>query len=166
MGLKPSKAADNIYCKCRLEAAKNNDRLKSREGAAELLGLSISSLSDYELGLTKVVPVDKVALMADLYNAPELRNYYCRECCPLGSDTPKVDLEGLDRISIRTFSASEQINQVKTTLLKIVSDGVITDDELPDLQMIYDNLSEFDSTIQSFKLFIEKNYKEVINATN
>lgn len=166
MGSTPTKAAENIYCKCRLEAAKYNERLKSREGAAELLGLSLPSLSNYELGLTKVVPVDKVALMADLYNAPELRNYYCRECCPLGIDTPKVDLEGLDRISIRTFSASEQINQVKTTLLKIVSDGVITDDEIPDLQMIYENLSEFDSTIQSFKLFIEKNYKEVIDATN
>ena len=50
-----------------------NERLYSREGAAELLGISVSTLADYELGNTKVVPVDKVVLMADLYNAPELK---------------------------------------------------------------------------------------------
>lgn len=37
-----------------------NERLYSREGAAELLGISVSTLADYELGNTKVVPVDKV----------------------------------------------------------------------------------------------------------
>ena len=38
MGTNPTKAADNIYCKCRKEAAKYNDRLHSREGAAESPG--------------------------------------------------------------------------------------------------------------------------------
>ena len=55
-----------------------NERLYSREGAAELLGISVSTLADYELGNTKVVPVDKVVLMADLYNAPELKTGYCK----------------------------------------------------------------------------------------
>ena len=34
MGKMPSKAADNIYCKARLEAAKYNPAFASREGAA------------------------------------------------------------------------------------------------------------------------------------
>ena len=74
MGMNPTKAADNIYCKCRKAAAKYNDKLNSREGAAELLNISVSSLTDYELGLTKNIPVDKVVLMSDLYNAPELKS--------------------------------------------------------------------------------------------
>ena len=36
MGYKPTKAADNIYCKCRKNAARFNEKLNSREGAAEL----------------------------------------------------------------------------------------------------------------------------------
>lgn len=40
MGAKPTKATENIYFRCRKEAAKFNDTLNSREGAAELLGVS------------------------------------------------------------------------------------------------------------------------------
>lgn len=83
MGTNPTKAADNIYCKCRKEAAKYNDKLNSREGAAELLGISASTLADYELGITKIIPADAILRMADLYNAPELRNHYCKYSCPL-----------------------------------------------------------------------------------
>lgn len=76
------KTNENIYFRCRKEAAKYNDKLNSRESASELLGVSVSSLADYELGNTKVVPVDKVVLMADLYNAPQLLNGYCARECP------------------------------------------------------------------------------------
>ena len=72
MGRDAMKAGENPCFRCRKEAAKYNDKLSSREGAAEALGVSASSLADYELGITKVIPVDKVVLMADLYNAPEL----------------------------------------------------------------------------------------------
>lgn len=58
MGTNPTKAADNIYCRCRKEAAKYNDKLNSRDGAAELLGISASTLADYELGITKIIPAD------------------------------------------------------------------------------------------------------------
>jgi hypothetical protein len=45
MGTSPTKAVDNIYCKCRKEAAKYNDKLNSREGVAEMLGISIKACS-------------------------------------------------------------------------------------------------------------------------
>lgn len=73
MGSNPTKAANNMYCKCRLAAAKYNDKLNSRDGAAEMLGLSSSTLASYELNLTKVVPVESIMMMADVYNAPELK---------------------------------------------------------------------------------------------
>lgn len=73
---------ENIYFRCRKNAAQHNDKLNSREGAAELLGISVSTLANYELGITKVVPVDAVVMMADLYQAPELKAHYCKHTCP------------------------------------------------------------------------------------
>jgi len=157
MGRRPTKAADNPFCKARLEAAKYNDRLYSKEGAAELLGLHVSTLSDYELDITKVVPVDKVLLMADLYNAPELKNHYCREVCPLGYDVPKVELDDLDRITLRALAIFRNFGETKDLLLDITADGVITKDEKPILEKILQNLSGLESVIQSFRIWVQKN---------
>lgn len=52
MGSNPTNAKENIYFQCRKCAAAYNDKLNSREGAAELLGVSVSSLADYELDMT------------------------------------------------------------------------------------------------------------------
>ena len=60
MGTNPTKAADNVYCRYRKAAAMYNDKLNSREGAAELLGISQSTLADYELGITKIIPADSI----------------------------------------------------------------------------------------------------------
>lgn len=84
MGKDSTKQNENIYFKCRKEASIWDERLCSRESAADLLGVSVSSLADYELGLTKVVPVDKVVLMADLYRSPQLKTMYCKNACPIG----------------------------------------------------------------------------------
>jgi transcriptional regulator with XRE-family HTH domain len=151
------KQEENIYFKHRKEAAKYNEKLNSREGAAELLGLSVSSLSDYELGNTKVVPVDKVVLMADLYNAPELKVNYCRESCPLGACNPKVVLQDLDRIAIRAISRLRKLPDAKDTLLNIVEDGVITREEQSELNDVLKALEEIAMTANELKLWIEKN---------
>ena len=70
MGIGGTKDNQNVYFRARKEAAEYNEALSSREKAAELLGISSSTLADYELGITKFVPVDKVVLMSDLYNRP------------------------------------------------------------------------------------------------
>ena len=71
MGRGPTNENTNMYFQARKKAATYNERLWSREGAAELLGISVSTLADYELGNTKVVPVDKVVLMVYGDAAPE-----------------------------------------------------------------------------------------------
>lgn len=67
MGRGATKAAGNVYYQARIEAAKWNGSLSSREGAAEALGVSVDTVKNIELGLHKCVPVDLVVLMADLY---------------------------------------------------------------------------------------------------
>lgn len=155
MGTNPTKAADNIYCKCRKEAAKYNDKLNSREGAAELLGISASTLADYELGITKIIPADAILRMADLYNAPELRNHYCKYSCPLGQDVPLVDTESLDRIAVRALASLKKVQESKE--LDVVADGVISEDEKPILQDILSNLDELTAVSQNLKVWVQKN---------
>lgn len=159
MASNPSKSADNIYCQCRKQAAKKNPKLNSREGAAELLGLSVSSLSDYELNVTKVVPVDKVALMADLYDAPELCNYYCKNVCPLGDAVPKAEVNGLERITLKALVALNKMEGIQEELLSISEDGVVDENEREDMLRIIDRLNEIASVSQSLKIWAEKNLK-------
>lgn len=77
------KTTENIYLRCRKEAAKYNEALSSRERASEQLGISDASLRNYELGITKLIPADIILIMAELYNAPELPSHYCLNECPL-----------------------------------------------------------------------------------
>jgi transcriptional regulator with XRE-family HTH domain len=157
MGTNPTKAAGNIYCQCRKAAAMYNDKLNSREGAAELLGISPSTLADYELGITKIIPADSILRMADLYNAPELRNHYCRHCCPLGSDVPEIDMDSLDRITVKALSSLRKVQATKENLLDITEDGIITDEEKPKLEQILRDLDELSSIAHNLRAWVEKN---------
>ena len=109
MGRDAAKACENQCFRCRKEAAKYNDKLGSREGAAELLGISVSSLADYELGNTKVIPVDKVVLMADIYNAPELMAWYCSS---ESANTPSARRKcaGIGRFTASTSQTNRRIS--------------------------------------------------------
>lgn len=157
MGRRPTRAADNPFCRARLEAAKYNDKLLSKEGASEMLGISTSTLSDYELGITKTVPPDMVLKMSDLYRAPELINIYCRCMCPLGGEMPKADIADLDRISIRALSTFRKIGETKEMLLDITEDGIISDDEKGELDKVLQTLDELEQVAQSLKLWVKKN---------
>lgn len=75
-----TKEGKNIYFACREKAAKYNDLLNSRERAAELLGISTSTLANHELGVTKNVPPDTVSDMATLCNYQEKHH--------IGDETP------------------------------------------------------------------------------
>ena len=69
MGRGPTNENTNMYFQARKKAATYNERLWSREGAAELLGISVSTLADYELGNTKVVPVHEVCCSAPYWRS-------------------------------------------------------------------------------------------------
>ena len=132
MGYSAKCADENPYYRARKEAAKFNDRLFSREGASELIGCSVSTLSDYELGLTKNVPPDRVCKMADLYRAPELKGLYCLNECPIGKDLPiSGRVKTIEQIAIQISRglSSRCVEQIKDDLLDIASDGKITEDE-------------------------------------
>ena len=160
MGRDAMKAGENPCFRCRKEAAKYNDRLNSREGAAELLGVSVSSLADYELGITKVIPVDKVVLMAELYGAPELKAWYCAEECPIGRGfpMPSAELSSVERTAMQLLKQLREsdVQDVKDTLIDITADGVISEDERADLARILEYLDELIKAAGELRLIGEK----------
>lgn len=157
MGRRPTKAADNPFCQARLQAAKYNERLYSKEYAAEQLHISAGQLQEYELGITKCIPPDSILRMSDLYKTPELGNLYCREMCPLGADLPVLELADLDRIVIKTMASLRKTTASKELLLDITEDGVISPDEVEDLEKIIKNLDELSAMSQSLKVWVKKN---------
>lgn len=157
MGRDARKAMENPCFRCRKEAAKYNDRLYSREGAAELLGVSVSSLAEYETGVTKVIPVDKIVLMADLYGAPELKLWYCSEECPIGQTAPclpSYELNSVESTTLRLLKMlrQDEVKNVTDALIDITADGVISEDEKVDLAEIMDYLGDLIKTAGELQL--------------
>lgn len=162
MGRGPINENTNVYFKARKKAAEYNERLYSREGAAELLGISVSTLADYELGNTKVVPVDKVVLMSDLYNAPELITRYCMRECPVHSFLPLATEEkSIQGIALRLLKGfnEDELKAMKEDLIEITEDEVISCEEIPKLKQILDKLEKMAEIISEMKIVGEKYIK-------
>ena len=155
--------AETMYFRCRKEAALHNDRLNSRAGAAEALVISESSLAKHELGITKVVPVDLVALMADLYGCPELKANYCKNECPLGRDlTLATEVSPIERVTLNILSglSTGKIEQIKQQLIDIAADGVIDSSEAPQMRGIVDYLGRLSKSVAELQLLCEKQLKD------
>jgi len=143
MGRGATKAVGNAWYEARIEASKYNQSLASREGAAEALHMSVDAVTDAELGLSKVMPVDKAVLMADLYNKPTLLNYYCLHECPIGRNHPISDeVLALDRVTVSLIDSMSisQVTEFTNSLLRIASDGKVTPDEMDRLEQLVEYL--------------------------
>ena len=151
-----AKTASNVFYMARLEAATHNEQLSSREGAADIMSIDRGRLYRIESGIANPYP-EEIRLMADLYNAPQLENYYCTNICPLGEEMPKADLADLDRISVRALSTFRKIGETRELLLDITEDGIISEDEKGDLNRVLENLEELEQIAQSLKLWVKKN---------
>lgn len=158
MGREATKAAGNVWYEARKEAAKWDTRLASREGASELLGMSVSAVSDAELGLTKCMPPDKAVLMADLYKSPHLLNYYCLNECPIGRGRPvSAEVLSIERVTVKLLQGMrmDRLADIKDKLLEIAVDGEVSSDEMGDLKEIVDYLEGFSKTVSELKVICE-----------
>ncbi len=161
------KGNENIYLRCRKEAAKYNERLNSREGAAELLGISVSSLANYELGITKVVPPDMVIMMADLYNAPQLKAHYCAYECLMGQGSPiATEINSIELVTVKIMQSLSgvKLEKIKEQLIEIAADGIVSESEIPVLQEIVNYLNGTAQTIGELSLICQKCLGSVKNA--
>lgn len=158
MGREATKAGGKPWYECRMEAAKWDDRLSSREGAAYLLGMSPSAVADAELELSKCMPPDKAVRMAELYNAPHLLNYYCLKQCPIGKNKPlSEEVLPIERVTVKLMKGTklELLDDMKDRLMDIAADGKVSEDELDDLQEITAYLEDVAKTINELKIITE-----------
>lgn len=100
-----TKAKENIFTQARYNAAKFNDRLNSREGASEELGIDRSRLARIELGSKNPFP-DEVLMMSDIYNAPELKAHFCKYMCPLSTNFMSKKFRWISEKIAETFLKS------------------------------------------------------------
>ena len=149
----------NVYFQARKEAATGDSRLFNRDFAAEQLGVASYTLGEYERGVTKVVPIDKVVLMADLYNKPELVTNYCRHECPVHGFLPlATEDKGIQGIALRLLRGLDEddLEEMKDKLIDIAEDGKITEDEVPELKKIINQLNHIAEVISELKIVGEK----------
>ncbi len=152
-----AKTSSNVFYKARCRASAHNEQLSSREGAADIMLIDRGRLYRIESGLIHPYP-EEVHLMADLYNAPELRNFYCRNCCPLGKDVPEVNATGIDRITVKALASFREIGETKELLLSITEDGIISENEKPEMDKVLRNLEELETVSQNLRVWIKKNF--------
>ena len=120
----------NLYQRARLSTGLTQER------AAELLGLSVESLKQYEGG--KTVPKDEtVARMVEVYSCPWLALEHAQATDRLGV-LPEVNVQSLPTAAItlinRVLDFAERHRDRQ--LLRIAEDGIIDEKERPDFDAI------------------------------
>lgn len=157
MSSQVTKAAGNRYCQARLRAAKYNEKLLTRAGAAEYLpGVTEDALKKYELEINKA-PNTVVALMADAYAEPELRSWYCANECPLGKDrVMEISDMPPERTTLRMQNQMETLQDALQEFSGMLDDGVITAEELERLPQVEKNFRDARQRIEEILAAIEK----------
>lgn len=159
MGRRATIAAGNVWYEARMEAAKTNDKLMSRFGAADEAGMSEDAIKNTELGLEKQMPVDKAVILADLYNAPNLLNHYCMNECPIGHNRALSDeVPTIEQATIQLIKnlRVSNIQEILDRLVDIAEDGKISPDEIESLEEVMEHLDRISKSISALRNISKK----------
>ncbi len=105
----------------------------SRYGAAESICVSPDTLIKYETSALEV-PRETMLLMADVYRAPWLQDYYCAHVCPVHRGEFNNEQHGITDLAVLWYNCSSDAPEIADTLLKVAGDKRITDNEKPLMQ--------------------------------
>ena len=159
MGRGATIAAGNVWYEARIEAAKSNEKLSSRFGAADEAGMSEDAIKNTELGLEKQMPVDKAVILAELYGAPNLLNYYCLNECPIGRNRPvSYEMLSIEQVAVKIMKRLRvnRVQDIKDRLVDIAEDGAISDEEMEDLIEVQEYLDEIYKVISQLRNIVER----------
>ncbi|MBQ6371464.1 MAG: helix-turn-helix domain-containing protein [Firmicutes bacterium] len=128
----------------------------SREHAAEQIGISDDKLERIENGKQLPNPQD-VLLMSDVYQAPELCNYYCNRDCEIGQlYVPKVPQAELPRIILQLLDSVYNVQDIEKKLVRITADDYIDETEIESLAHAQYTLEQLSIMIEALQLCIER----------
>lgn len=158
MGRKASKATDNIYYISRIKAAEKNKAYTSREKAAQKLRIERSRLARIELD--QIDPyAEEVDIMATAYDAPHLCTDYCDNICPIGihkleKQAKHTEKDSIERLVLRFLSSSQYMNTLSKILVDITQDGIITKEEIHDLQDVFKAMDSVSENIEAIRFWV------------
>ena len=98
-------------------------------------------------------------MMADLYNAPELKSYYCANDCPIGKGMPiptKISSIELITIKVMKVFTPGSVEEATKKLISISADGMLTKDNLPDIAWLLRYLDDLSQTLGELRLSCQK----------
>lgn len=133
----------------------------SREAAVrDLFDYKISTDRLFRIEDGKTPTPEEICIMAAAYNSPELKNYYCKNECKIGitngiSEIGDVHKEHLPKLVLELLSSLNSIEKDK--LIDISADGEIDIDELTDFAEIRKQLDKISQTVESLRLWADKN---------
>ncbi len=158
MGRKASKATDNIYYMARNAAAQNDEMYSSREKAAAKLGIERSRLARIEL--EQIEPyAEEVDVMACAYKAPHLCTDYCNNICPIGirkleEQAKAKEPESIERLVLKFLSSTQSMENISKMLVEITQDGKVDNDEIKDLQDVFEAMDTVSANLDAIKMWI------------
>ena len=118
----------NIYQNARKAAGITQER------AAEMMGISVRSVADYEAGV-RIPPNDVVEMMVLCYNSQLLRLQHLRLGSLARSILPEAVLQLID--AIYDFADDKQDRE----LIDIARDGIISEEERPRFERVVEHIN-------------------------
>lgn len=129
----------------------------TREAAGEkMIFVTSDKIEKIENGRSSLHPEDVMA-MAECYEAPELKNYFCTHECPIGQKhVQEVKPKELSQIVLDLLASINRLSKEKERLVEITVDGEITEEEYEDFDRIISELKIMKLSADTLQLWLEK----------
>ena len=150
MARKSTKANKNMFQQCRENLG------YSRERASELLECITEDRIE-RIENDAIPDPDEVIRMAEVYENPNLCNWYCSNRCCIGQKyVPEVKIKDLSQIVLEMLASLNSLGKQKERLIEITVDGKITGDELEDFIYIQEELERISIAVETLQLWCER----------
>ena len=156
------KEGKSVFWEARIRASATNPLCRSRIAVADTIGVAESVIANFENG-NPTGNTDAVLGMSDVYVAPELKTYYCKNVCPIGYTLPLATeqrpVEAIALSAVSAFDADTVSGMIKD-LVRIAEDGRIDPEEVPVLAGIYEQIDKMLHSISELEILYEKTLTE------
>jgi len=158
MGRASTRENKNIYQIAREEAKLTLEGVENATNGV----ITKSKLSKIE-GDSQGIHQDDVAILARLYNKPELCNDFCTNQCQIGQQyVPQVEsIHDLPQITLQLLSNINSLNKEKERIIDIAADGEISKEEIDDFEKFYNDVNEMSIAIETLKLWSKKTLNNI-----
>ncbi|MFL0198417.1 helix-turn-helix domain-containing protein [Clostridium sp. WILCCON 0269] len=128
----------------------------TQEKSSELLDISVDSLRAYESG--KRIPPDKVVIkMIEIYNTQYLAYQHLKTSAEVGQKyLPEIEITDLSTAILNLQAQVGDYIACEKLLVRIASDGKISEDEKRDFERIAKELNDVVEAIYAFKFSKQK----------